>query len=187
MEIRRARRGTQRSDLVGLADESEGWLQGSSVKGSAERSRGVAVHLPGMNSGDRGGQQSSAGLLGPAEPGTSRYAVGLAIPRPVACLQSRSPLHQAKEYSLRVQAGQNRQGRFERNDGFVALKTGPGRSSLSPGVHSCHRRKEGSSRYQASTDRQWAKTDSGASVSSRPTRIEGRRRHRKQRTCDPSQ
>src|SRR5262249_61023726 len=61
------------------------------------------------------------------------------------------------------------------NDGFVAPRAGPGGRTRVPGVHQRHRGREGSSRYQASTDRQWAKTDSGASAA-RPTRIEGRRR-----------
>jgi hypothetical protein len=39
--------------------------------------------------------KSSRGMVGPRELGTSRYAVGLAIPYPVARLQSRTPLHQA--------------------------------------------------------------------------------------------
>jgi len=82
--------------------------------------------------------------------------------RPVARLQSRSPLHQAQEYSLRAGRFKDTSG-FERNDGFVALKTGPGDRNRNR-VASNHRGSEGSSRYEASTDRQWAKADSGASV-----------------------
>jgi len=40
--------------------------------------------------------KSSRGMVGPRELGTSRYAIGLAIPHPVARLQSRTPLHQAR-------------------------------------------------------------------------------------------
>jgi hypothetical protein len=55
------------------------------------------VRFQGIDSGDRGGQKSSGGMVGPPEPGTSRYAVGLVIPHPVARLQSRTPLHQAAQ------------------------------------------------------------------------------------------
>jgi len=60
---------------------------------------------------------------------------------------------------------------------FRRVEDWSGRPDVVPGGRKRHRRREGSSRYQASTDRQWAKTDSGASAR-RPTRIEGRRRHR---------
>lgn len=56
------------------------------------------MRFQGMNSGDREVQKKdSGGMVGPPESGTSRYAVGLVIPHPVARLQSRTPLHQAKQ------------------------------------------------------------------------------------------
>src|ERR1700732_2002717 len=65
-----------------------------------------------MNSGDRK-EQKAPQACDPAEPRTSRYAVGLAIPRPVARLQSRSLLHQAQEYNSWVRTGQNTQRALE--------------------------------------------------------------------------
>ena len=66
-------------------------------------------------------------MIGPAELGTSRYAVGLAIPRPVARLQSRTPLRQARTlYPTGIQSIEGDHEQSEWNDGFVALKTGPG-------------------------------------------------------------
>jgi hypothetical protein len=96
------------------------------------------VRFSGISSGDRKEERSSAGRVRPAEPGTFRYALGLAIPRPVARLQSRSPLHQAQEYNSWVQAGQRTHKENWRNDGFVALKTGPGDRGRS-GCAKCHR------------------------------------------------
>ena len=64
------------------------------------RRREMPVRFQGISSGDRGGVKSSGGMVGPPEPATSRYAVGLVIPRPVARLQSRTPLHQAYHCSL---------------------------------------------------------------------------------------
>jgi hypothetical protein len=55
------------------------------------------MRFQGINSGDREVQKNSGGMFGPPEPGTSRYAVGLVIPHPVARLQSRTPLHQAEQ------------------------------------------------------------------------------------------
>jgi hypothetical protein len=56
------------------------------------------MRFQGMNSGDRESmKKDSGGMVGPPEPGTSRYAVGLVIPHPVARLQSRTPLHQAEQ------------------------------------------------------------------------------------------
>jgi hypothetical protein len=57
----------------------------------------MLVRFQGMNSGDREREEDSGGMVGPPEPGTSRYAVGLAIPHPVARLQSQTPLHQTSQ------------------------------------------------------------------------------------------
>ena len=53
-------------------------------------------------------------------------------------------------------------GPWSHYDGNVAPRTGPGGRTLVPGGRQRHRGREGSSRYQASTDRPCAKTDSGA-------------------------
>ena len=47
---------------------------------------------------------------------------------------------------------------------FRRVEDWSGRPDAFPGGRKGHRRREGSSRYQASTDRQWAKTESGAST-----------------------
>jgi hypothetical protein len=127
MEICGARRSAGRSAFGKLAEEGQRLCQGRGVTASREASAWDVVRFQGMNSGDReGGRKSSGGMVGPPEPGTSRYAVGLVIPRPVARLQSRTPLHQAKPVYL-ADAGRQRRSRgFSWNDGFVALKTGPG-------------------------------------------------------------
>jgi hypothetical protein len=119
-------------------------------------------------------QKGSGGMIGPPEPGTSRYVVGLAIPHPVARLQSRTPLRQANKYTLSRSSGGRARGiRGERR--FRRAGDWSGRPDPGAWCASAPPRKRRSSRYQASTDRQWAKTDSGASAA-RPTRIEGRRR-----------
>ena len=89
------------------------------------------MRFQGMDSGDREepdtSKKDSGGMVRPPESGTSRYAVGLTIPRPVARLQSRTPLRQARPvYTLMTQAAKGDHEQAEWNDGFVALKTGPG-------------------------------------------------------------
>jgi hypothetical protein len=90
----------------------------------------MPVRFQGMNSGDREGgtkTKNSGGMVGPPEPGTSRYAVGLAIPHPVARLQSRTPLRQARPvYLVLTQPVEGDHEQSEWNDGFVASWTGPG-------------------------------------------------------------
>src|SRR5262249_2767530 len=91
-----------------------------------------------MNSGDRGGaskDNDSGGLVGPPESGTSRYAVGLVIPRPVARLQSRTPLHQAEQLcAVLPPRATGNHAKSGWNDGFVASRTGPGDRTMVPGV-----------------------------------------------------
>jgi hypothetical protein len=65
--------------------------------GERESEAQVLMRFQGMTPATESWQESksSRGMVGPQELGTSRYAVGLAIPHPVARLQSRTPLHQA--------------------------------------------------------------------------------------------
>ena len=77
----------------------------------AQPRQGCRCVFQGMNSGDRKEKAPAADLAAGAS-GTFRYAVGLGIPRPVARLQSRTPLPQAKVVSARSGRGlQPRAGR----------------------------------------------------------------------------
>jgi hypothetical protein len=145
------------------------------------------MRFPGMNSGAREGPEQkkphrSVGMGGAGylsvrhRPGYSSSGCTPAEP------DSASPGTMSIAHAGVASGGH--QPRITRNDGFVASRTGPGGRALRPGGRSRHRKRDGSTRYQASTDRRRAKTDSGASTA-RSTRIEGRRRHRRRRAGVP--
>jgi hypothetical protein len=123
-----------------------------------------------MNSGDRWGQKNSGGFWFLRSPYIGTPSAWLFLIRLHAC---RAGLRFARQTSIPAGQGNAKEIRVQRRSRRV--EDWSGRPDVLPGVRKRHRRRDGSTRYQASTDRQWANTDSGASVR-RPTRIEGSRR-----------